>query len=58
MIAINEDIFLNQLTKFYSNRPNVTYLRRLTSDIRRVAAQHRDRNVTTDYRDVTSPYVV
>ena len=26
--------------------------------VRRVAAQHRDRNVTTDYCDVTSPYVL
>jgi len=26
--------------------------------VRRVAAQHRDRNVTTDYRDVTSPCVL
>ena len=27
------------------------------SFVRRVAAQHRDRNVTADYCDVTSPYV-
>jgi len=26
--------------------------------VRRVAPQHRDRNVTTDYCDVTSPYVL
>jgi len=47
------DIFLNQLIHFYSN--NMTKLRQL---VRRVAAQHRNCNVTTDYCDVTSPYVL
>jgi len=46
---------LNQLIQFYSN--NATDLHHVTSHKRRVAPQHRDRNVTTDYCDVTSPYV-
>jgi len=47
--------FLNQLIQFYSN--NATNFDHLTSTVRRVATQHRDRNVITDYCDVTSPYV-
>jgi len=52
----NTDMFLNQLDQFYSN--NATNLHHLTSHsrLRRVAPQHGDRNMTTDYCDVTSPY--
>ena len=46
--------FLNQLIQFYSN--NATRLHNLTSI--NVAPQHGDRNVTADYCDVTSPYVL
>jgi len=50
------DIFLNQLSQFYSN--SATNLHHLSSfSIRRVAPQHRDGNATTAYCDVTSPYV-
>jgi len=51
---IRTDIFLNYLIRFYSN--NTTNLHYFTSHERRVAPQHRDRNVTTDYCGVASPY--
>jgi len=44
------DIFLNQLIQFYLN--NATNLHAV-----RCCPQHRDRNVTSDYCDVTLPYV-
>ena len=48
----NTDIFLYQLIQLYWN--NATNLQHLTSH--RVGPQHRDRNVTTDYCNVTSSF--
>jgi len=50
------DIFLNQVTQFYSN--NATNLHHLPSHSTPCCPQHRDRNVTTTYYGVTSPYVL
>jgi len=50
----NTDVFLNQLVQFYSKTRRQIY--HLTFTVCCVAPQHRDRIVTTDYCDVTSPY--
>jgi len=49
------DIFSNQLILFYSN--NATNLHHLTPHSMPHCPQHRDHDITTDYCDITSPYV-
>jgi len=51
------DIFLNRLIQFYSNNATKLHHSTARSSLRRVALQHRDRNMITDYCDVTSSYV-
>jgi len=54
----NTDIFSNQMIQFHSNNAINLHHRNLIHAVRRVAAQHRDRIVTTDYGDVSSSCVL
>jgi len=49
----NTDIFSNQLIRFYSIKTRQIVANLTFRTVRRVVPQHRDRNVTTDYCDVT-----